>query len=56
MHFWLHWAFVAVQAFSSLESRDFSRGTQASHFGAFSCCQVWALGHGGFRSCGIWAQ
>ena len=28
-----------------------SHGAQAPHCGGFSCCQAWALGHTGFRSC-----
>ena len=32
-----------------------SCGSWASHSGGFSC-KAWALGHGGFSSCGTWAQ
>ena len=37
----------SMQAFSSC-------GARASHCRGFSCWRPWALGHGGFSSCGSW--
>ena len=44
--------------FSSCRERELlsSRSVQASHCGGFSCCQAWARGHVGFRSCGTQAK
>ena len=53
------WVFVAVQAFSQLQSVGllFSCDVQASHCGGgFSCCGPQALGHSGICRCCMWDQ
>ena len=41
VYFWLHWSFIAAQAFSRRGEQGLlsSCGAQASHCCAFSCCK-----------------
>ena len=45
-YFWLHWVFIATQAFSSCSKQGLLFvAAQVSHCSGFSCCRAWALGH-----------
>ena len=46
--------FSAARAFSRRGKQELlcSCSARASHFGGFSCCRAWALGHVDFGSCG----
>ena len=50
--FWLCWVFIAVLGLPLVvgEGSTLCCDARASHWGGFSCCRAWALGHSGFSS------